>query len=274
MRYLGISRDEKFSPNRTEGDATVFHAVAAELEHTFNDVIILTERELVQQGIPDGIDGIFQMARSPDALGVLEKAAVPVTNSVSGVRNCVRARQTGLLKDSGLIPESLVCSTCGVPDVWKSYPCWIKRIDGHSVIKDDIQFLHNLVECSAAMLSFAERGMDSCVLQAHVRGWLVKFYGIRGEGLMDCYAASMKDSKFGLERYNDIQDKSFVDMEKLTVMAERVSRILDVEVYGGDAVVSPDGDIILIDFNDWPSFRTCTIRAARKIAELITGKGK
>lgn len=272
MRYLGISRAEMFSPNRTEGDAAVFHAVVAELERRCNEVISMTERELVQQGIPNGIDGIFQMARSWEALEVLEKATVPVINTVSGVRNCIRAKQTGLLKGSGLIPESVVCSTCGVPDGWRSYPCWIKRADSHSVVKDDVQFLRNPAECAAAMLSFAGRGMDSCVLQTHVRGWLVKFYGIRGVGLTDCYAASIKESKFGLERYNDMPDRAFVDVEKLVELAEQVSRVLNVDVYGGDAVVGPDGDMILIDFNDWPSFRTCTVGAARKIAELITGK--
>lgn len=272
MRYLGVSREEIFSPNRVEGDAAVFHAVVAELERQGNEVLCMTGQELVRQGIPDGIDGIFQMARSREVLAVLENATVPVTNSARAVKNCGRARQTEILKDSGLIPESLVCCTRRVPDVWGSYPCWIKRGDSHSMEPGDVLFLRDVADCNAAMRDFAVRGIDTCVLQNHVSGWVAKFYGIRGAGITDCYAVSLKDSRFGQERYNERPDSSGVSMETLTAMAERASRMLELDVFGGDAVVGPDGEITLIDFNDWPSFRTCTEKAARKISELIIGK--
>jgi hypothetical protein len=61
-------------------------------------------------------------------------------------------------------------------------------------------------------------------------------------------------------------------MDALTAVAERVSALLGVDVYGGDAVVGDDGKITIIDFNDWPSFRTCTVGAAQKIADLIMSK--
>ena len=272
MRYLGVSRAEKYSPNRVGGDTAVFRAVAAELERCGNEVFCITEQELAAKGIPCGMDGIFQMARSREALAVLEKAVVPVTNSIQAVVNCGRARQTELLKDSGLIPESLICKTVGVPLEWSTFPCWIKRADSHAVDRDDVQFVQDAGECNGAMLGFSERGMKECVLQAHVRGWLVKFYGVRGFGLVDCYAATASQGKFGLERYNDQPDQASVDMDALTWAANRASDLLDVDVYGGDAVVGDDGKITIIDFNDWPSFRTCTVGAAQKIAELIMNK--
>ena len=61
-------------------------------------------------------------------------------------------------------------------------------------------------------------------------------------------------------------------MEELTAAASRASALLGVDVYGGDVVVGDDGNIAIIDFNDWPSFRTCTVGAAQKIAELIMNK--
>ena len=270
MRYLGVSRAELYSPNRVSGDTAVFRAVAAELERHGHEVICMNEKELT--AIPDGIDGIFHMARSNEALTVLEQADVPVTNTVQAVRNCGRARQTALLMDSGLIPDSLICRTGGVPLEWNTYPCWIKRADSHAVDRNDVQFIQDAGECNNAMLGFSERGMKECVLQAHVRGWLVKFYGVRGCGLADCYAASAVDGKFGLERYNDQPDQASVDMDALTSAADRASALLDVDVYGGDAVVGEDGKITIIDFNDWPSFRTCTVGAAQKIAQLIMNK--
>ena len=272
MRYLGVSRAEIYSPNRVGGDTAIFRAVTAQLERCGNEVLCMTEQELVAKCIPSDINGIFQMARSHEALAVLEKADVPVTNSVQAVLNCSRARQTALLKDSGLMPESLICKTVGVPLEWNSFPCWIKRADSHAVDRDDVQFVQDAGECNRAMLGFSERGMKECVLQAHVRGWLVKFYGVKGSGVVDCYAASEKEGKFGLERYNDQPDQASVDMDTLTATAERASALLDVDVYGGDAIVGEDGKITIIDFNDWPSFRTCTVGAAQRIAQLIMNK--
>lgn len=36
--------------------------------------------------------------------------------------------------------------------------------------------------------------------------------------------------------------------------------MLNVPVYGGDCVVSEDGSIRIIDFNDWPSLRHVVMR--------------
>lgn len=270
MRYLGVSRAEFYSPNRTAGDAAVFRAVAAELERHGHEVISINEQSLT--AIPDGIDGIFHMTRGHEALEVLSQAKVPVTNTVQAVLNCARATQTRLLNGSGLIPESMICPSSGIPGGWNLYPCWIKRPDSHAVEKDDVQYIQNATELETAIRGFAERGIKEYVLQDHANGFLVKFYGVRGAGLTDCYAASEKDGKFGLERYNDTPDAACVDMEALTVTAERASALLGVDVYGGDAVVGDDGKILIIDFNDWPSFRTCTVGAAQKIADLIMNK--
>ena len=274
MRYLGVSRAELYSPGRVRGDAAVFRAVASELECNGNEVICMTEQELILKGIPADMDGIFHMARSREVLLVLEQASVPVTNTVQAVRNCGRAAQTELLQGTGFIPESIICSTAGVPDGWHSYPCWVKRADSHAVEQNDVQYVENAGQCAVAMRGFAVRGLNECVLQAHATGWLVKFYGVRGMGLTDCYAASTGDGKFGLERYNEQPESASVDVKALNAVAERVSEILGVDVYGGDAVIGQDGAITVVDFNDWPSFRSCTVGAAQKIATLIMSKNR
>ena len=270
MRFLGVSRAERFSPNRTAGDAAVFRAVAACLERQGNEVVCVEEQNL--KSVPDGIDGVFQMARSREALSLLEQVSVPVTNTVQSVYNCFRAPQTALLNGTGLIPDSIICSTDEIPQGWNKYPCWIKRADSHAIDKDDVQYIYDSDKLGTAMRSLSERGISECVIQAHVRGWVVKFYGVRGYGLTDCYAATAREGKFGLERFNDQPQSGSVDMDLLTAVVERASDILGADVYGGDAVAGPDGDITLIDFNDWPSFRTCTVGAAQKIARLIMDK--
>jgi len=270
MRYLGVSRAELYSPNRVSGDNAVFLAVESELRRHGHEVVCMNEQEL--KAIPDGIDGIFHMARSSEALAVIDRADVPVTNTVQSVINCSRVRQTELLKDSGFIPESLICKTSSVPMDWNTFPCWIKRADSHAVDREDVQYVKNSGECNNAMSGFRERGISECVLQSHVKGWLAKFYGVRGFGIIDCYAATERDGKFGLERYNDQPDQASLDMDALTAVAGRASALLGVDVYGGDVVVGDEGKITIIDFNDWPSFRTCTVGAAQNIAQLIMSK--
>lgn len=254
MRFLAVSREVRFSPNREQSDAAILAAVAACLERAGHSVDTVPENVLTDT---DGYDGIFQMARSSAALDILDRADVPVTNTSQAVRNCGRIAQTRLLE--GLIPESMVCH--GSADGWNRWPCWIKRGDSHAVNENDVAFVHSLSQCSGDF-----------VLQSHAPGFLVKFYGVRGTGIVDCYAAGVKDGKFGLERYNDSPEGRFIDMDMLTDTAVKASDRLGVDVYGGDAVVAEDGNMKIIDFNDWPSFRTCTVGAARAIAKLIMEK--
>ena len=42
-----------------------------------------------------------------------------------------------------------------------------------------------------------------------------------------------------------------------------------LQIYGGDMIVTNDGSLYMIDFNDWPSFSRCREEAAEAIARLI-----
>jgi glutathione synthase/RimK-type ligase-like ATP-grasp enzyme len=59
------------------------------------------------------------------------------------------------------------------------------------------------------------------------------------------------------------------DKEEMKSICQRASEVLDVKVYGGDCIVSPEGEIRIIDFNDWPSFAPCRDAAAPHIAKCI-----
>ena len=48
--------------------------------------------------------------------------------------------------------------------------------------------------------------------------------------------------------------------------ADAAARHFGMPIYGGDAIIRPDGRFFLIDFNDWPSFSSCTQAAAEAIA--------
>ena len=60
------------------------------------------------------------------------------------------------------------------------------------------------------------------------------------------------------------------DAEALKAEADKAADMLNVPVYGGDCVVSEDGSIRIIDFNDWPSFSVCRHDAAEAIASVAT----
>ena len=49
---------------------------------------------------------------------------------------------------------------------------------------------------------------------------------------------------------------------------------LGLYVYGGDAIISPDGTVSIIDINDWPSFAPVRDEASREIAKLILRKAQ
>ena len=53
------------------------------------------------------------------------------------------------------------------------------------------------------------------------------------------------------------------------IFANRAADVLKVVVYGGDCIVSPDGEMRIIDFNDWPSFAPLSRRASREIANRV-----
>ena len=75
--------------------------------------------------------------------------------------------------------------------------------------------------------------------------------------------------KFGLERHNGEPHHYAYNAEALQQAANVAARALGLTIYGGDAIVSPDGHFYIIDFNDWPSFAACRKEAAKAIAERI-----
>lgn len=49
---------------------------------------------------------------------------------------------------------------------------------------------------------------------------------------------------------------------------EALTSLINIKVYGGDAIVQADGSFKIIDFNDWPSFSPCRQEAAKAIWKL------
>lgn len=271
IRVVGVSRGNEFSPNHVGNDAAIFRETAEELAKRGCEVTLFPEKEFVAQHIQ--ADFIFDMARDRatiSRLKELEENGALVVNSGFGIDNCVRREMTERLIASGVPhPESFIIPIGGefTPDI---YPCWIKRGDSHAMVKEDVVYVECREEAEVVMADFRARHIPVAVVNEHLVGDLVKFYGVQHTDFFYAfYPTEQSHSKFGLEAINGEARGFPLDLDKLKAYANRAAEALNVPIYGGDCVVSSAGEIRIIDFNDWPSFARCRREAAPKIAECI-----
>jgi len=114
------------------------------------------------------------------------------------------------------------------------------------------------------------RGIPSAVLNEHLKGDLIKFYGVKNTDFFYWfYPNDLNHSKFGLEAVNGKAQGIPFDENYLKQICTKAADVLDIYIYGGDCVVDKSGNIFIIDFNDWPSFSPCRAEAAPYIAQCI-----
>lgn len=227
------------------------------------------EDELTNYRVLGFPDIILTMTRSEKALRLLSDYAkerlrggkpVRIINSPEGIALCNHRNELERLARENGIPMPLEEGTDGV---------WLKRGEGTAEVPEDTVFCQSAEEETAAMAAFHARGIDKIVRQAHVVGDLIKFYGIGDtEFFHTMYPTDTGRSKFGSESHNGIAHHYAYDIAKLKHTADRLAALIDVKVYGGDAIVREDGTFVIIDFNDWPTFSPCRDEAAKKIVEL------
>lgn len=276
IKIAGIRRGSQYSPNHIGNDAAIFNLTVQYLKEKNCEVAEYSEEEFCDAN-PEA-DAVFSMARdwqSIKKLQALEDQGMPVVNSAYGVENCTREKMTRLLLGNKIPhPESLILPTTGadINELRKlqtnSY--WIKRGDFHAIHREDVTYVRGLEEAEHILREYALRGIPTAVVNRHLPGDLVKFYGVAGTGFFHWfYPDQAHHSKFGLEAINGASQGIPFDEEELKEICTRSGEVLQVSIYGGDCVVSDKGAIQLIDFNDWPSFAPCRQEAAPYIAEAI-----
>lgn len=274
INVVGVSRGSEFSPNHIDNDAAIFRAVVRELEAMGCSVEIWGEREFVARQIK--ADFIFDMARDSSTIEYLkrlEDGGSLVINSAYGITNCIRKAMTQLLVSNRVPhPRSFVIST-DAPFEVDIFPCWIKRGNSHAMVKEDVSYVECREEAERVLANFRARGIAEAVVNEHLVGDLVKFYGVYGTDFFyHFYPTEQSHSKFGLEAVNGRARGFAFDVEALHRYSSQAAEALNVPVYGGDCIVSSSGEIRIIDFNDWPSFARCREEAGKKIAECIYKK--
>ena len=276
LSIVGVSRGNEYSPNHVDNDAAIFNKVAEELRRLGCKVEIYAEKEFVSRNIKADI--IFDMARDRATIArlkALEDEGALVVNSAYGIDNCVRKPMTELLLKHGIPhPKSYIITT-DQPFEEDCYPCWIKRGDSHAMVKEDVCYVTCREEAERVLADFRSRRIPTAVINEHLQGDLIKFYGVQGTDFFYWfYPSPCSHSKFGLERINGVAKGIPFCVEELKKYSDMAAVVLDVPIYGGDCVVSATGKLKIIDFNDWPSFARCREEAGGKIAECICNRAK
>ena len=271
-KTLLIQRALCYSPNSEEKDLAVLQEVGSLLE----DATIISEDDFVgrfstynQSVSSESVDfvnvnsQIISMARSPkalDSLEQLEQSGIQVLNPSVGVWACQRSNVDKVMRENYL----------PLPPDKGDDGYWVKRADTAAQSKEDVCFCHDWSEVEKIKSTFMQRGITDVVTQAHVKGDVVKFYGVEGTGFFRYYySGDDTETKFGDEERNGKPQYYSFSSSNLQADAEKLACLLQTPIYGGDAIIQEDGSYVIIDFNDFPSFSKCRKEAAKAIFERV-----
>lgn len=281
IKIAGIMRAGAYSPNHIGNDAAIFNLTTEQLRKRGCEVKVYSEEQFIAGEIKEDI--IVDMCRehrSMVLLQQLEDAGALVINSGYGIENCTRERMTRILLGSNIpYPDSLIVDTDEVVKdrmvAAKMDRAWIKRGDFHAMHKEDVSYVRHPEEAQEVLQEYFLRGIKRAVINRHLVGDLIKFYGVRDTPFFYWfYPFDEGHSKYGHEAVNGHSRGIEFDVAGLRHICQQAADVLDVIVYGGDCIVDPDGTIRIIDFNDWPSFAPCRQEAAPHIAKAIIKKIK
>ncbi len=272
IKIAGIMRAGAFSPNHIGNDSTIFNIVADQLRKRGCIVNVYTEEQFIRDGVTESIIvNMCRERRSIERLQSYEDAGLIVINSGYGIENCIRERMTRIFIGSGIpYPQSFVVNTDEVIRDTLSDAgigkCWIKRGDSHTMHKEDVTSVRHPEEAQEILQEYFLRGIKRAVINRHIEGELIKFYGIAGTPFFSWKAPP--DATRRHNRYTE-QNATAFDEDRLKALCTAAADLLDVKIYGGDCILTRDGKMYLIDFDDWPSFAPCRQEAATQIAKFV-----
>lgn len=260
---LGLYREKQYSPGRHQSnDVLLLDQIAHRLREREFAVDLLALEEANSRHSDAAI--IFSMCQgrsSLESLAEWEREGANIINSPRAALNTHRDRLPALMSETGVaFPQTYLVGTKESADLHSldlNGGIWLKRGDVHASVTADVQWVDSRERLEAGMADFAKRGIDVAALQAHRAGDEIKFYGVAGGAFFHWfYSGEVQKYPF-----------SFSYLENL---ANRAAAAAGLDIFGGDIIVSPTGELTLIDLNDWPSFAPCRERASYAIADFIT----
>jgi hypothetical protein len=264
----GLFREREHSPGRESDDAEILRLTGKHLETHGVQVELRAPEDLVATDVPP--HGVFFMCERMEALTTLlawQERGVRLVNSPLAVLNTYRERMIAQLREANVafVPSRLVST--GDAGVTARLPVWVKRADVHNTQDGDVVFAETPDALSEALAGLAARGIEGAVLQPHVAGDLIKFYGVGPGG----GGPDGGPPWFRWFYHKDQQLSGHVfDPAHLARLVRAAASALGLEVYGGDAIASGNGALTLIDVNAWPSFALYRDEAAPVIAAYLS----
>ena len=267
---LGIFRERAHSPGREFEDAEILRLTAKHLEAGGFEVV-LRAPDQVWGAFDRPPAAVFLMCERPGILGHLrrwEQSGVVQVNAPAAVLNTFRDRMVPLCEGAGVpFPQSAIVATAAAPPGAVG-TVWVKRGDVHNTQDGDVVFAPDAPAARAALAGLACRGIPRAVVQAHVAGDLIKFYGVGDPG-----RARGAWPWFRWFYHQDQQVAGYAfEPGRLAAVAQRAAAALGLEVYGGDAIVGPRGEPVVIDVNAWPSYALYRDEASERIAAYLAGR--
>lgn len=263
----GIFRERAHSPGREFDDAEILRLTGKHLDAMGFHVGLKTTDEFPARvsGPPPMTFMMCEQTRILEELRRWEQRGVRIVNSPVSVLNTYRERMVPLFEQARVSsPASRIMPT-NISAVACTGAVWVKRGDVHSTQEGDVSFAATGVEAEQALRRLALRGVQSAVVQDHIAGDLLKFYGI---GRPDLKPRDGTWFRWFYHKDQRIAGHSF-DSETLADLVYRAAAALGLEIYGGDAIVSEGGAVTLIDLNAWPSFALYRDEAAEHIAAYL-----
>ena len=273
IKIAGIMRAAAFSPNHIGNDSSIFNIVADQLRKRGCEVNVYSEDQFINNGVNEKIIvNMCREKRSIERLQHLEDMGMLVINSGYGIENCIRERMARIFIGSSIpYPETIITDTdeairerltkAGITR------CWIKRGDSHTMHNEDVTLVRHPEEAQEILQEYFLRGIKRAVINRDIEGEMIKFYGILGTPFF--YWLTTRSSSAIARK----QPATF-DESRLKALCSAAAEILYVKIYGGDCVLSPDGKMRIIDFDDWPSFAPCRQEAATNIAKFVMSSVK
>jgi glutathione synthase/RimK-type ligase-like ATP-grasp enzyme len=263
----GIARERTHSPGRELDDAEILRLTGKHLEAKGFSVALKTPDEVSSQTEARPAF-VFLMCEGVDVLRRLrawETAGVRQVNSPLAVQNTYRDRMIARFEEANVrfVPSRLVSTA--EPDAQVELPVWVKRADVHCTQDGDVVFASTAAEAGQALAALASRSIPRAVLQPHLDGDLIKFYGIGAGG-----GPRGGPSWFRWFYHADqvVAGHPF-DPEALARLVRKAAGALGLEIYGGDAIAGAGGNLVLLDLNAWPSFARFREDAAPAIAGYL-----
>lgn len=267
LKFGGVSRKTEFSPNHVVNDLLIINQTADALRALGAEVTMYDEGLITPDTIKERL--VFSMAQGPlgsNTLLAVEDRGALIINSPRAVMNCYRINMVTLLPKAGIpFPKSVIVGTDQTVNArqagFQTEKVWIKRGDVHAVHKEDVTLAGTADEELNLLKEFRQRDIRQAIIQEHLDGDTVKFYAVRETELFHWYYL------------NGVYHTKF-DESKLRDLASASAEVMNLFVYGGDAIIGRDGSITIIDINDWPSFAPVRDQASKHIAQLIYRKAE